>query len=168
MATDVFGKKTNTIVPPLTADNAIFNWGGIVASAVNVSIGYSRGVSRHRTIGNQIAVMVTSQPAGKISVGSIVTTLTNSSFFQLPGWDGCNPGTVTMTLNQCQGNTFNAAGVPTPVTPGTSLQFTAVGCLVSGFNIGFEGEGLVILNNVSIDFLQLISGAGSGSSTVAG
>lgn len=143
MSTDVFQKNTSTIASPRTADNAFINWGGIVTAALNVNIGYNRGVSRHRTIGNQKAVLVTSQPAGQISIAQIVTTDARE-LFSRPGWDGCTPAELSLTLNGCGGDTSDP------------IKYTAIGCLVSGFNIGMEAEGVTIIQNVSIEFLQLL------------
>ena len=141
MSQDIFKKNTSTIATPRTADNAFINWGGIVTAALNVNIGYNRGVSRHRTIGNQKAVLVTSQPAGQISIAQIVTT-DAKELFSRPGWDGCTPAELTLTLNNCDGK--------------DPVKYTATGCLVSGFNIGMEAEGVTIIQNVSIEFLQLL------------
>ncbi len=155
MAQDIFKKNTSTIATPRTADNAFINWGGIVTAALNINIGYNRGVSRHRTIGNQKAVLVTTQPAGQISIARIVTT-DAAELFNRPGWDGCLPAELSLTLNGCTGTTSDAAGNAIEVTAVTPIQYTATGALVSGFNISMEAEGVTIIDNVTIDFLQLL------------
>jgi hypothetical protein len=155
MSQDIFKKTTSTNATPRTADNAFINWGGINTAALNINIGYNRGVSRHRTIGNQKSVLVTSQPAGQISIAQIVTNDARE-LFSRPGWDGCIPAELTLTLNGCTGTTTDAAGNTVNVTKADSIKYTAVGCLVSGFNVGMEAEGVTVIQNVTIEFLQLL------------
>jgi hypothetical protein len=155
MSQDIFKKTTSTIATPRTADNAFINWDGIVTAALNINIGYNRGVSRHRTIGNQKAVLVTSQPAGQISIAQIVTTDARE-LFSRPGWDGCIPAELSLTLNGCPGTTTDADGNTVTATATDPIKYTATGCLVSGFNIGMEAEGVTIIQNVTIEFLQLL------------
>jgi len=155
MATDTFGKRIQSTVQGVTADNAVINWGGVMVSAVNIQIGYQRGTNHYRSVGGARAVIVTTMPTGSISMGRVVTE-DAAELFTRPGWDGCIPGEITLTLNGCTGSTVDAAGNATQLNPGTVLKFTAVGCMVNSYSISTEGEGLMVMDNVAISFLQLI------------
>jgi hypothetical protein len=140
---DLFGRTAPIIKTPLTADQATINWGGIVTAAINIQIAYSQPVTRRHTIGNQDAVIFAGQPAGNITIARLLTT-DASSLFSAPGWQACNPGTLSLTLaGGCVGSSVAA------------VTLTASACVVTNFQVSAEAEGLTVMDNVAIEFLQL-------------
>lgn len=137
---DVFGRKSQNIQAPITADNGIINWGGIVTSAVNVSISVSQPITRRRTIGNQEAVIYAGQPAGTISIARLLTD-NATSLFSNPGWNVCQPASITISFASC--------------SAGNGISLRADGCVVSQYSLSGEAEGLTVLDQVGIEFLQL-------------
>lgn len=141
---DLFGFGDQNIKTPLTADKATINWGGIVTGATQVTVAYAQQVQRRRTIGNKDAVIYASMPSGQVSVQRLLTTDANA-LFNSPGWRACEPGTITLTLGGgCAG--------------GGGPSFTATGCVVSQFSVTAEAESLTVMDNVTIEFLQLTAG----------
>jgi len=142
MSEDVFRRTAQIPAVPLTADRATINWDGIIAAALNFNVQYAQGVNRYRTIGNQEAVILTTQPQGSINIQRIITE-TAADIFSKTGWNSCDPATITFTLGSCQDD-------------GTGTQsFTATGCVVSTYQLQGEAEGLTIIDNITIEFLQL-------------
>lgn len=141
---DLFGFSNQSIKTPITADKAILQWGDIVAGALQVSITYAQPINRRRTIGNKDAVIWASQPNGQVTIQRLITT-DASGLFKSPGWSACNPGTITLAL---RGGCESAGSGPT---------FIATGCVVSQFNVSAEAESLTVMDNVTIDFLQLMA-----------
>lgn len=139
---DIFGFGDQQIKTPLTADKALISWGGIVTGAINVSVSYAQQVQRRRTIGNKDAVIYASMPAGQVTMARLLTT-DAGLLFSAPGWQACNPGTISISFG---GGCDSAVG----------FVVTAIGCVVSQFQIQAEAEGLTVMDNVTIDFLQLI------------
>lgn len=140
---DLFGFANQTIKTPFTADKATIQWGGIVTGAVQVAVSYAQQVNRRRTIGNRDAVIFASQPNGNVNIQRLVTN-NSSALFSAPGWNACNPGTITLSLAGCQ----RSGG----------SRFTATGCVVSQFSVTAEAESLTIMDNVVVEFLQLTAG----------
>jgi hypothetical protein len=143
MANDVFGFRGQDIAIPLTADKATLIWGDIVTGAIQVSITYAQQVNRRRTIGNVSAVIWASMPSGQITIQRLLTT-DSAGLFSAPGWQACLPGTITLQL---------AGGCDR----GPAGSYTAWGCIVSQFSIQAEAESLTVMDNVTIEFLQLSS-----------
>lgn len=139
---DLFGYENQNIKTPLTADKATITWGGIVTGAIQVQISYAQQIQRRRTIGNKDAVIYAAMPTGQITIARLMTT-DSSGLFSGPGWKACEPGTITLTLG---GGCGGGGGGPT---------FTAKGCVVSQFSVQAEAEGLTVMDNVVIEFLQL-------------
>lgn len=146
--TDVFGRTPATPKVPFTADKATIDWGGPLSSAMNVTLSYSQAVQRRRTIGNKDVIIYASQPLGQITIARLLTE-DASNLFSQPGWRACDPP-ATIKL------TFRGGCADEVSTQGKDLTLTAVGCLVSQFQIQAEAEGLTVIDNVVIEFLQLI------------
>jgi hypothetical protein len=145
--TDIFGRTPSTPKIPFTADKATIDWGGPLTSAINVSVSYSQAVQRRRTIGNKDTIIYASQPLGTISIARLLTEDANNLFNQ-PGWRACDaPATIKLTFRGgCEDNLS---------TTGKQLTLTCIACLVSQFQISAEAEGLTVIDNVVIEFLQL-------------
>lgn len=144
MAEDVFGFNGGNIEAPLTADKATLIWGEVVAGAVQVSITYAQQINRRRTIGNNLAVIWAAMPSGQIAIQRLLT-IDASALFSSPGWKSCAPGEVTLQL---KGGCDYVGGE----------TFTATGCVVSQFSVSAEAESLTVMDNVTIEFLQLAVG----------
>jgi hypothetical protein len=140
MSTDVFGQNQQSIEAPITADNGILNWGGIVTDATNISIGVAQPITRRRTIGNQKAVIYAGQPAGSINIARLLTD-DATTLFSRPGWNVCNPGSITVSFGSCDG--------------GAGISVLASGCVVSQYSLAGEAEGKTVIDSVTIEFLQL-------------
>ena len=144
MAQDLFGRDQQSIQTPITADYAHINWGGQITTAVNVTISYMQPITRRRTIGNQAAIIYAGQPAGTIQIQRLLTN-NAGALFGLPGWSSCSPTSISLTLAGCAG--------------ATGYSVTATGAVVSNFQVSAEAEGLTVIDNVTIEFLQLTSGS---------
>lgn len=139
---DLFDREASQNKVPITADRAIINWGGIFAGAVSLSLNYSQPVSVRHTIGNRDVILVRGQPAGQISIQRILAE-NYDDIFSRPGWDGCTPADLSFSFSSdC------AAGNAT-------LSFTATNALVTSYSIQTEAEGVMVMDNISIQFVQL-------------
>ena len=136
---DLFQFETPAARAPLTADKAPIQWGGVIAGAIQVSITYAQQINRRRTIGNKSAAIWGSQPSGQVNIQRLLTS-DAGALTSAPGWSGCNPGTVTLSLGGCAG------GGPT---------YTATSAVVSQFSVSAEAESLTVMDNVVIEFMQL-------------
>lgn len=137
---DIYGFQSDAITTPITADKCLIQFGnGPVASAVNVTIQYNQQINRRRVVGNQQILLWSSSPQGQASVQTMIvgTPLKGSAGV---GWSGCNPSSVTFTLNGCTGG------------GGT---ITCSGAVVSSYSITAEVEGLTVMENVVVDFVSL-------------
>lgn len=139
---DLYGYENQSIKTPLTADRATIQWGGIVTGAIDVTVTYAQQITRKRTIGNKDAIIHGSMPTGQISIRRLLTA-DAGALFGSPGFRACDPGTITVTLGGCTGN---------------GPSFTATGCVVSQYSVQAEAEGLTVMDNVTIEFLQLSAG----------
>lgn len=141
---DVFGFSSQTIGTPLTADKARIYWGGLVTGAIQVAVNYAQQVNRRRTIGNKSAVIWAAMPSGQVTIQRLLTT-DSGALFSAPGWNACYPGQISIEL----GGGCNS---------GVAATYVATGCIVSQFSIQAEAESLTVMDNVTIEFLQLSSG----------
>lgn len=140
---DVFGKDTQAIKLPITADKCVISWDGIIASATNFSLTYQQPINRRRTIGGKEAIIYTGQPQGNITISRLLVDGEFKEIFSKQGWVLCNePADITIHLNGCEGD-------------GGALR--ATGCLVSAYSLQGEADGLTVIDNINIEFLQLHS-----------
>jgi hypothetical protein len=139
---DVFGRAAINIVQPITADNALIDWGGVVTNCQQVSISAAQPINRRHTIGNRKAVIWSGQMAGQINIARIMT-VDVTDLYSAPGFSVCDPGTISVTFGDC-----GESG-------GGAITYTATGCLVSNLGVQAEAEGLQVVDNVTIEFLQL-------------
>ena len=148
--TDIFGRTLQSIQDPITADKCTINWGGIVTGAINLNLSYSQGITRRHTIGNQAAVIYASQPVGSIQISQLLIA-DGKSLFDNPGWVACQVGNGGGVI------TINFAGGCGDNGVAGGLSLTCRGVIVGTFNISAEAEGLTVMDNVGIEFLQLIN-----------
>ena len=182
-STEIFGRKPIMPVRPITADMAVIVWAASdgsnpagVTGATNLTISYQQQVIRRRTLatanGQPVAVIYPSQPTGSIQIQRLFADLSQQlgsggatglasdstgSIFGYPGWNICN-GTATITV------TFDGASAYANCSTSTG-GYRMTGALVTGYNISAEAEGLTVVDNVSIEFLQMFQAAASGSNT---
>lgn len=171
---EIFGRNAVTPVRPITADMCTIIWGSdkaggdigkVVTGATNINISYQQQVIRRRTLatagGSPLAVIYPSQPMGSLQIqrlfADLGTQLTGDAtgfrtasvhdIFDLPGWNICN-GTASISV------TFDGASAyPNCETKAPGYRMT--GAVVTGYNISAEAEGLTVVDNVSVEFLQM-------------
>ncbi len=145
MANDIFNRKKLTIKTPFTADACGISVDGTPAAhAVQVQCSYSQQVQRRRSIGNQDAIIYGSQPVGQITINRLVV---EDAYGILGGktFQGCGQdGVVTLHLASNCGS--------------GSKDFRCEGCIASQFSISIEAEGLTVMDNIVIEFLQMSEG----------
>lgn len=144
---EIFGSQSVNTQEPLTADKATLTWGGkLITGAVNISIQYARQVQRRRTIGNKDAIIYATLPVGNISISQLFTN-DIKSLFSLSGWEDCGiapANYITLRLNGgCSDDRFEG------------ITFRCSGIKVSQLSIQSEAEGVVVIGNVGIEFVQL-------------
>lgn len=170
---EIFGRSAVKTVRPITADMCTILWSEenvptpsrVVTGATNINISYQQQVVRRRTLatagGSPLAVIYPTQPIGSIQIqrlfadlsqqlGGGSTGYTASSvhdIFTLAGWNICR-GTAELAV------TFDGASAyPGCTTKAPGYRMT--GAVVTGYNISAEAEGLTVVDNVSIEFLQM-------------
>jgi hypothetical protein len=138
---DLFKREAATYKAPITADKVKINWGGIVTAGIQVQIAYAQQVSRRRSIGNQDMVIFASYPVGQITIARMICDGAGD-IFDKPGWDHCEPGTISINQEGC----------------GSGFTLTAKNCVVSQYTLSAEAEGLTVIDNIVIEFLELEKG----------
>lgn len=179
---EIFGRNAVKSVRPITADMCTIIWGGdaaegaqqskVVTGATNINISYQQQVVRRRTLatagGSPLAVIYPTQPMGSIQIQRLFADLSQQlgggatgfqassvhDIFDLPGWNICK-GTAELAV------TFDGASAyPDCTTKAPGYRMT--GAVVTGYNISAEAEGLTVVDNVSIEFLQMFRQAAAG------
>jgi hypothetical protein len=146
---ELFHYRTQDIVRPLTADRAELKWGAdVITSATNVTIQYQQQINRRRVIGGQVAVRWGSQPTGTLTCQRILTT-NPAQLFSSEIWNQCsdNPPKMELTLGKGCGED----GVGEKV-----IKYEMTGAVVSQYQVQAEAEGLTVIDNVVVEFMQLI------------
>ena len=169
---DIFNRKQLSIEKPITADMVLLHWGGsggaagtgstgvIVAQATNFSMSYQQQVTRRWTLGGSnknTCVIYPGRPIGSIRIQRLFVDK-NENMFNNPGWDPCGE-TATITVQLDGSGAVNNCSV----SGGT---YTARGCVVTGYGITAEADGLTIIDDVTIEFLQLDYNEGSATAVV--
>lgn len=138
---DIFNRKPYKIEQPFTADACMVKVDGSEALfGVQVQCSYSQQIQRRRSIGNQNAVIYGSQPIGQISINRLVV---KDAYSILNGetFSSCGSGRVELILKgNCEGG---------------AVTFRCTGCVASQFSISIEAEGLTVMDNIVIEFLQM-------------
>ncbi len=170
---EIFGRRAIVPVRPITADMCTIVWasdtvpgaGQVVTGATNINISYQQQVIRRRTLatagGAPLAVIYPSQPIGSLQIQRLFADLSQQlgggatgftasgthDIFNLYGWSICS-GTAAITV------TFDGdSAYKDCATKNDGYRMT--GCVVVGYNISAEAEGLTIVDNVSVEFLQM-------------
>lgn len=175
---EIFGRNAVKSVRPITADMCTIIWsadltddfvgppaGKVVTGATNINISYQQQVVRRRTLatagGSPLAVIYPTQPTGSIQIQRLFADLSQQlgggstgyqtssvhDIFDLPGWNICN-GTASISV------TFDGSSAyPDCATKAPGYRMS--GAVVTGYNLSAEAEGLTVVDNVSIEFLQM-------------
>ncbi len=156
---DVYGRKPVEMQKPVTADQCTMIWGGaasvqskVVTTATQVTVQYQQQVTRRRTLGGTgkaIAVTYPSYPVGSIQIQQLVSELSDK-LFEMPGWNVCK-GNASIDINFDGSSAFDGC---TSVGP----KYVCIGGVVTNFGFSAEAESLVVTENVSVEFLQLMHG----------
>lgn len=173
---EIFGRKAARIVRPVTADMCTIIWGDdnnssagtAVLGATNINISYQQQVVRRRTLaapnGFPLAVIYPTQPLGTIQIQRLYADLKAQAgdnapsgatsqatsihdIFNLAGWNVCR-GTATLKISFHGASAYQDCSTAVP-------GYRATGAVVTGYNLSAEAEGLTVVDNVNIEFLQL-------------
>ena len=140
---DLYQREVLTPSKPIVADKCTLDWEGVIMDATNVSLSYAQQITRRRTIGHKKSVIHGSQPTGQITIQRVLVD-GSDDIFGKPGWDQCTPASPVLSAKGCAG--------------GWSYKVT--GALVSQYTVQMEAEGLTVMDNVVVDFLQVELGGG--------
>jgi hypothetical protein len=171
--TELFGRQPMQPIRPITADMTTITWGPdqsgldgdnrateVVTGAVNINISYQQGVVRRRTLstanGRPIAAIYPTQPVGSIAIQRLFAEFPGGGthqIFDYPGWNICR-GTAGISLQFNGTSAYRDCNRP-------NSGFYMTGATVVGYNIAAEAEGLTIMDNLSVEFIQMFAGAGS-------
>jgi hypothetical protein len=141
---DLYHYQEQVVKRPYTADRATLKWSdvGPVQFAINVQISYQQQINRRRVIGGEWAVRWGSQPQGTITCQRILVA-NDANIYEGKIWDQCQDAeAVEVTLRDCD--------------KGAEKIFKCTGPVVSQFQLTVEGESLTCLDNVVVEFLQLL------------
>lgn len=145
MAKDIFHRDSAQLVQPITSDTSTILWdGSLLTTGISVTIAYSQGVSRRRTIGNKAMAMIGSLPYGQASIGRLLFKGSAKELFNSEAWRPCGNGVLTFNLGAC-----GEAG-------STEGSYTAIGCMVSGYHISASAEDLTIVDQITVEFAELV------------
>jgi hypothetical protein len=143
---DIFNRKDQTVKTPLTADKCAIVWDDeLVTQAFQFQASYQQQVTRRRSIGNNEVVIYGSQPQGQIQIGRIMVSDTDTSkLFGSKSWT-CGGGTLEFYTGSCKDEDEGQGPV----------HYFATGCIVTGYTISANAEDLTVVDNITIEFLQL-------------
>ena len=153
---DIFNKPHYATKRPITADMIQLQWytsGGTAVSIVqanNFQAQYQQQVQRRYTLNSaqNVATIYPSRPTGSITIGRLMCD-GEQNIFTLGGFDVCNePGVISWGA---VGDVSSTGGCNTSMG-GT---YTARGCWVTSYGFQADADSLVVLDNVTIEFLQL-------------
>lgn len=161
---DIFHRKPLNIEKPITADMVMLYWGSsgggtsggtIVAQATNFQLQYQQQVNRRWTLGGagvNTCVIYPGRPIGTIRIQRLFVDQ-NENIFENPGWDPCGePATIHIELN-------GESAVDGCTTKGGI--YIARGAVATSYGLTAEADGLTIIDDVNIEFLQLDYSSGT-------
>jgi hypothetical protein len=138
---DLYQRDVLTPSSPIVADKCTLDWEGVIMDATNVSLSYAQQITRRRTIGHQKSVIHGSQPTGQLTIQRVLVD-GSDDIFGKGGWDQCTPANPTLNATGCA----------------SAWSYKITGALVSQYTIQMEAEGLTVMDNVVVDFLQVEQG----------
>lgn len=136
---ELFGREQHEIKGPITGDKVQISIGDqLVADAFQFQLNYNRPIQRRYALGSNTAIIYGGNPMGTISIARLVTgsakDLLSSVLFE------CLGGDITFSGKDCNEGEIN---------------FTARGCVVSGYSLSASSDDLTVMDNISIEFLEL-------------
>lgn len=138
---DLFGKEPLRLKTPVTADQCTIIFDGeTVAQAVTFQLEYGQSITRRRSIGSKDAVVYGSQPQGRATIARLITK--EGAITKGKSWTACGNGTIRFNLGYCEG------GI-------TKDKYDATGCVVTSYSISASAEDLTVMDNVTIEFMEL-------------
>ena len=147
---DIFHRNALNIVKPITADMVMIHWDtGIVTQATNFSMHYQQPINKRWTLGNGVGntvVIYPGRPQGSIQIARLKTA-TEDEVFQNAGWDPCG-GAATLYID------LNGAAALENCTV-TGGEYVVRGAFVTSYSISGEADGLTLVDNINIEFMQL-------------
>lgn len=171
--TDIFGKPQFNFARPITADQIQLLWsqlgassitpgGGVaVAQANNFQVNYQQNVQRRYTLNSaqNLATIYPGRPQGTITIGRLVidqalvgtgNDLLGGNF---GGFNVCQAPAIIQWSNV--GTSTYASGGTSAACNTTMGSYYARGCWVTNYSFQADADSLVVLDGVTIEFLQL-------------
>ena len=160
MAEDIFGKNITVAAGPLGRAETFEVYVGAQGSAANFFLGlaqnlqnsYSQPLTRVYELGNYNTYMVSGRAQGTLQIGRLVGVAHGSALSGKP--------TLHAVLEGIAGNAFfHVDG-----SPGGSMRFrdrvtgaewVATGCYVTQLGVGVDANGILISENVAIEYQKL-------------
>jgi len=158
MADDIFRRKPVEILRPITADMLLIIWGGSASDeylthATQVSIQYNQPMTKRWSLGtngkNQAAVYP-GRPVGQLQIQRLFAE-GNGDIFNKPGWNIC-AGLADITINMKASQSSVSLNGECTQNGGT---YILIGGLVTSYGITAEAEGLTVIDNINIEFMQM-------------
>jgi len=146
---DIFQRTPFSIARPITADMVYIDWAGSVAQATNVNIQYQQPVTRRYTLSSpqNWATIYPGRPVGTMTIARLISE-NEDNLFTRAGFNVCTTPTDIRVYVDGTASSINDCNVQY----GT---YTARGCFVTGYSFGADADSLSVVDNISIEFLQL-------------
>ncbi len=146
---DIFKRKILDLKKPITADMVLIEWEGLVAQATNMSLQYNQPINRRWTLGTNgknTCVIYPGRPMGSLQIQRLFADK-NENIFGKAGWDVCGDlANIHILLDGSSAlENCNVSGG----------EYILRGALVSSYGLSAEAEGLTLIDNINIEFMQL-------------
>ena len=146
---DVFKRKILDLKKPITADMVLIEWDGLLAQATNISLQYNQPVNRRWTLGTNgknTCVIYPGRPLGSLQIQRLFAD-DNENIFEKAGWDPCGDlANIHILLDGSSAlENCDAKGG----------EYVVRGALVTNYGLAAEAEGLTLIDNINIEFMQL-------------
>ena len=146
---DVFKRKILDLKKPITADMVLIEWEGLLAQATQLSLQYNQPVNRRWTLGTNgknTCVIYPGRPLGSLQIQRLFADQ-NDNIFTKPGWDPCD------TLANIHILLDGSSALENCTVSGG--EYIVRGALVTSYSLSAEAEGLTLIDNINIEFMQL-------------
>lgn len=146
---DIFKRKIIDPKKPITADMVQIEWDGLLAQAMQISLQYNQPVTRRYTLGTNgknTVVIFPGRPIGTLSISRLIIDQ-GDNVFERKGWDPCGD-LATIYINLDGSSTFENC----TANGGT---YVIRGALANSYGMQAEAEGLSIVDNINVEFMQL-------------
>ena len=162
---DIYQRNPITMLTPITADMVTINWApssqsttpgdGEVMYATQLSIQYNQPVNRRWTLGagaKNLCVIYPGRPLGSIQIQRLFAD-TNLDVFGLAGWGTCKDwADITIDLSGASSSiSEKCEGMDGGI-------FTCKSAIVTSYGLTAEAEGLTVMDNINIEFMQMTQG----------